>query len=613
MKRDATQTLNLAQLLPDCPLRYCFNNEGERIEASGNSPFLLDDPDSVWMIESGKVEIFTVAVGADGEPEGARSHFLSVDTGGYFFGMDLATYGMGSGFLVVGRMGTELRRLNRDRVRELAAIEPLRSRVAAVVDAWVYTMSKALVSEIPAVPRADLRLDPGEDGELVDDQKASARHGVIWLDVHRGALLYAGMEALFLEDETALLPITSSSWIEATNDPGVATELTAISSLSAMAEAPGSLWAGLDLFHETLCLCEFINKRLAAVDEINRLNTKAIYVSAVRQAAFRDLLSVLEDDVGDTEVPVSDEDAGAYFAACRLVGEAVGITMREHPEAAELSTNAERLVAIARTSGCRTRSVALRGTWWREDNGPILAETADGAPVALLPQGASAYVCVDPGAGTRRQVNARVAAELGDFATTFYRPLPPGPVDVWTLLRFGIFGLGRDLYLLIAMGLAVGMIGALTPFFTGKIFDVAIPQAERSLLVQFGAAVVLGALTAAAFQITQSIAVLRIQGRMDYTIQAALWDRLLDLPATFFRRFSAGDLADRAAGIRRIRSLLSGAGISAILGSLSSVFFVVLMFIYSGQLALVAMGLTAVFVGFSTAANYLQLRHHTPA
>ncbi len=610
MNLDATQTLHLAQLLPDCPLRYCFNNEGERIDASGNTPFLLDDPDSVWMVESGKVEIFTVAVGDDGEPEGARSHFISVEAGGYFFGMDLATYGMGSGFLAVGRMGTELRRLTRDRLREVAALEPIRSRVAAVIDAWVYTMSKALVSEIVPAPRANLRLEPGDDGQLADDQKASARHGVVWLNVHRGALLYVGMEALFLEDETALFPLTSSSWIEATNDPGEATELTAAGAVEALAgEAGGSLWGGLTLFHETLCLCEFINKRLSAVDEINRLKTKADYAFAVRRAAYRDLLSVLEDDVDGAEAPLGGEDAGAYFEACRLVGEAAGIVMREHPEAAEMKTNTERLVAIARTSKCRTRTVALRGTWWREDNGPILAETSDGAPVALLPQGASAYVCVDPGAGTRQPVDEDVAAQLGDFATAFYRPLPEGPVDVWTLLRFGIFGLGRDLYLLIAMGLAVGMIGALTPFFTGKIFDVAIPQAERSLLVQFGAAVVLGALTAAAFQITQSIAVLRIQGRMDYAIQAALWDRLLDLPATFFRRFSAGDLADRASGIRRIRSLLSGAGISAILGSLSSVFFVVLMFVYSGQLAFVAMGLTAVFVGFSTAANYLQLRH----
>ncbi len=36
---------------------------------------------------------------------------------------------------------------------------------------------------------------------------------------------------------------------------------------------------------------------------------------------------------------------------------------------------------------------------------------------------------------------------------------------------------------------------------------------------------------------------------MDYSIQAAMWDRLLDLPSTFFRGYSAGDLADRVGGI----------------------------------------------------------------
>src|SRR5690606_17129327 len=119
----------------------------------------------------------------------------------------------------------------------------------------------------------------------------------------------------------------------------------------------------------------------------------------------------------------------------------------------------------------------------------------------------------------------------GPFGAVFYRPFPDGPVGVFGLLRFGLLGLGGDAFRLVALGLAVGLLGALTPVFTGQIFDEVIPSAERGLLVQFGIGLLVAALVSTAFNMVQQIAALRIQGRMDYSIQSAVWDRLLNLPA----------------------------------------------------------------------------------
>ena len=68
---------------------------------------------------------------------------------------------------------------------------------------------------------------------------------------------------------------------------------------------------------------------------------------------------------------------------------------------------------------------------------------------------------------------------------------------------------------------------------------------------------------------TQGVATVRVQARMAASIQAAVWDRILNLPVNFFRKFSAGDLADRADGVDAIQDLVSGAGVAAILGSIS--------------------------------------------
>jgi ATP-binding cassette subfamily C protein len=137
---------------------------------------------------------------------------------------------------------------------------------------------------------------------------------------------------------------------------------------------------------------------------------------------------------------------------------------------------------------------------------------------------------------------------------------------------------------------------------------VAIPQADRAMLLGFAVALLLAAVGTSAFKFVQGVATVRIQARMGSSIQAAVWDRLMNLPVNFFRKYEAGDLADRAGGVDQIQELVSGAGVAAILGSLSGLFYVGQMFSYNLRLALAAIGLTIVYVGTTLTANYLQLR-----
>ena len=64
------------------------------------------------------------------------------------------------------------------------------------------------------------------------------------------------------------------------------------------------------------------------------------------------------------------------------------------------------------------------------------------------------------------------------------------------------------------------------------------------------------------FEVTRQFGVLRIETKLDARVQAAVWDRLLSLPAPFFRDYTA-DLAVRAMGINTIRQMIAGATISS--------------------------------------------------
>lgn len=618
---------------PESPLVEALRREGELIHASGNRPFLLDPKEKAWFVESGKVEVFTVALDANGEPTGARTHFCSVEAGALMMGMDLKAYAMGSGFLAVGRMGTRLRQVDRRQLRDLAADARCSGDLAAAVDGWIGTLSRSLIAAITPGPIVDVNLAEDESATLGNQQKARSAKGVVWLDVLEGNLLFIGMEELVFQQDRAkikpaahsmlvslkdlfeqakeqrvLFPISSDTWVEASNARDLATSVRTYASAAVVGES--GFWRGLDVFHQTLCQCEFINKRLATLDEFNRLRTKAEYSEAAREAGYREIAGVLEGAATGRYRVARGDGADLVFEAARLVGEAQGMTVKNHPEANRRANFGDRVAAIAKASQFRTRSVALRDDWYTSDAGPILGRwEKSGDPVALLPAGPSAYTAFDPKSGTSHKVNEEIAAQLAPFGLVFYRPFPEGELSAFGLIRFGARGLGSDALTLLVMGVALGMLGAITPYFTGRIFDGAIPQADRNLLVQFTLGLLVGAAVSTAFKLTQSLALMRIQGKMDYSIQAALWDRLMNLPSNFFRGYSAGDLSDRAQGIGQIRQLIAGAGVGAMLGSLSSIFYVFLLFKYSLLLAVVAVGLTLLYVSFTTTANYLQLRH----
>jgi NHLM bacteriocin system ABC transporter ATP-binding protein len=609
---DKTSAIPLSTILPSlaaqervsAPAR--LEDEGQLIEASGNTPIILDDPMSMYLLESGKVEIFTVAL-KDGEPHGARSHFLTVEPDQCFFGMDLARYGMGSAFLAVGKTGTKLRKIPIGRVAQLANEFGLSARIASLLDIWVTGMSHSLTKDIQPGPFTEISLGDRDPAVLDKARKARAAKGVLWLEIASGDLLFIGMGEIAFDAETVLFPVTPDTWIESTSEN---LSVRVLPRTTESVTNQKSLWLGLDSFHQVLCECEFLNKKLATVDEFNRLKSKARLSEAAREAAYSDIGAVLQSPGGRARDFVATGDVEPIFQACRLVGEAMGIEVKNPPQQRDNATYEDQVATVANFSRFRTRQVALRGDWWKHDQGPILGQIEETkAPIALVPKGPRSYEWMDPKTGLRTPITEKLASTLAPFGYAFYRGFADGELKALDLMKFGARGLKPEFVTLALMGVAMGVLGSLTPLFTGRIFDTAIPQAERSMLYQFAIALFIAAITTACFKITQSIAVLRVQGKMDYSVQAALWDRLLDLPSTFFKQFSSGDLADRASGISQIRNLVAGAGIGAILGSLSSVFFVVVMLMYSLPLALLGVVLTIVFVTFTTTMNYLQLRH----
>ena len=604
---ESSQTIFMPVLANEVQQRKWLEQEGTLVEVKGNEPFLLANANYIWYLIEGDIDIFTVAV-TEGKPQGARTHFLRILPGQCFFGLDPRRFGMESGFLVVGSQGTQLRRIEMNHLKTLATTPTSAKGVASLLDTWISGLSKSLVRDLTQQVSASVDLEVGVQATLDSKQKARSAEGLVWVNVFSGSLLFNDMATPVFKGTELPFPLSPESWLQPVSDEFDDAIFRPVSTLEALRQP--KFWEGLDVFHQVLCEIEFINKRLAAVDEYLRLQQKAAYSKRAAEAAYDAIGSVLSTESEGTGEFLELSDTAPLLRACKLVGASLDLEVQTLPGTSDRMTFVEHLAAIASASGFRTRTVVLRAEWWKEDNGPLLAQLEEtGTPVAILPTSARSSEYVDTKTGTRGKVDETFSARLNGFAQTFYRPFPDGQLSAFDVIRFGARGLKIDLRLLILMGIIVGIFGTATPYLTGRIFDAAIPQADRGMLFAFGFALFGTALATSLFKFTQGIATVRLQGKMEYSIQSALWDRLLNLPANFFRKYSAGDLSDRVNGVDAIQNLVSGAGIAAVLGSFSGLFYVVLMFTYNIRLALLAIALTLVFVGTTMLANYLQLRH----
>jgi ATP-binding cassette subfamily C protein len=552
-------------------------------------PFLIEDPAKVWIVEQGTVDVSLVPT-ENGEPVGPRLHVMRVEGGQAIFGVVPGAAGMHTALLAVPGAETAIRE---------AALADFRARqldiAPALLNQWILALARAAIAR--PFPASCEPLQPGRSVTLKQGQTASPREGVVvWV---RGGqeLIFPGLEAPLRSGQ--LFPVSPHAWLEAAADCVV----TVHDSESVLGE--DTAWEGVQSFHRASLACLLERGQVANKNEAARLQRKQRNDSARLDFALRQLAAVLRGGHARAALEGADEDA--WLLACRALEEPLGVRFQPHPDRGRgLEDPAQ---AIARASGLRVRTVVLSGKWWTWDAGPLLARRErDKRPVALLPASARSYHLYDPADGTSVRVDRAVAESLEPFARCFYRPFPPKHVGLGDVLSFGLWGCRRDLATMIAMALGAGLLALAIPVATGYIFDSLIPGAKRLQLLQAAAFLGVVAVSIGMFHVARSFAMLRLEGRMDASVQAAVWDRLLALPVPFFRDYTAGDLAQRGLGIMRMRQILTGSALASILSGVFSALSFVLLFYYNWKLALLAAALMVFAFCFVTLAGWLQVR-----
>lgn len=319
------------------------------------------------------------------------------------------------------------------------------------------------------------------------------------------------------------------------------------------------------------------------------------------------------DEKEDLQVTYSDSD-NVILETCILLGKKINVSIKAPENIGDLS-GFPLIEEIARVSKLRIRKIKLEGSWYKEDCGALLGFLkAEETPVALLPESPGKYILADLKTGRREIVSKEIAEELHPIGYMFYRSFPAEKINLKKLLSFSFQGVWKkDLLQLLLMGALGGALGTAVPIATGIVFDTIIPSSEKGDLLQIAFFLFAVALSTMIFQYLRLLATLRLEGKIDGSLQAAVWDRLISLPVPFFSKFSSGELAMRAMGIGQIRQILSGVTLDALLSGIFSVFYLLLLYYYDPRLAGYATLLVIIAIIISSNFAYRQIKYERNA
>lgn len=247
--------------------------------------------------------------------------------------------------------------------------------------------------------------------------------------------------------------------------------------------------------------------------------------------------------------------SAAHATGLRVSQERIDLTRREG--VTDVAVAARRLRVPA-------REVRLTGNWWKAAASPMVVQTVAGPRAgadtddpgtlwAAVPKGNSYLLLC---AHQQRRVDAQLAAQV-TRAWTITPALPARPARLREVLALGMRGTGRDLALMLAATVGIGLLGVVVPIASGAIVGSLVPQAATGRILAVGLLVILAVLVNAGLGLFQGVILARMTTRMDSRNTAIILERVLALPMSFFRGIQSGDLLSRIQGFDQLSGALS--------------------------------------------------------
>ncbi|CAH1655568.1 MULTISPECIES: NHLP bacteriocin export ABC transporter permease/ATPase subunit [unclassified Chelatococcus] len=540
-------------------------------------------------VETGALDIYL----ADPRRAGSHRHVLSVPAGEAVFPIAASSDFTLLGFPATGE--TRLRSLDLTALGQV--LDAGDGRAIDLVEAHVERVARAF-----AATTTGRTIDLTEQlGGLPKDVPARPNRGLLWLTVEEGLVRPDLAPEAALQPGALALPIAAAS-------PSGATAVGEMARVTCRTSQALAATGGLSEAFRS-----YGNRITAAIEGLMR--TEAVEAAEqiaeapeqMRLLTIKPFLGLISRDRRAAVADPKDPLASAFREVAAASGVALEDEVFDHCPPPNAPT-AERLSAFAHAAKMRLRPVKLTAGWWRNGGQHLIVfDREAGTPLAALARTGwrHGYDLVAPDG--KPWTARHGAARCSEYGYVVQRPLPAEPINGYGLLRFSA-RLATPLAIpALTIALVIGLLGLITPIGTEILFETVIPASSHSMLLQLVAGLAGLGLGATAFELVRNFLLLRMATLVNADLEGAMWDRLLRLPAVFFRRYAAGDLALRAGAVNQMRDTIGGAVMNTLLSSVFSIASFGLLLYYAWKLALVALVLVCVQIVVTVVASVMMM------
>ena len=550
-----------------------------RIDIRQGEMFALDRGDGFFIVDSGSLTLFK----RNTDPNSSfrqQKRVTTIHAGGIMFG-NLSADNPDYMFESLALEDCEIRFVS---FTSLVFGDADLERLIDRVHGWVHQFSDLIHAEEsnPNSIKVDtlhpLTFGKGESFKVPGDS-------ICWLQVSKGRLRFCDQDSITLAQDSHYIPVGSHFWFTALEP----SQVRCLSDLP-MDQLP-RIGESIGLFQSAILR----EMELLELQEEESESERLARASGIQDGIITESIGLLNGVLEKTSAVQYPEDP--LMACLSCIGSRINLEFLP-PSKSEDLNRVNYVEAICRTSKVRYRHVKLRFKWWLHDNGPLLAffkGPGDGSgdmedrSVVLLPsnKGAFGQEIFHPAGGATRQLTQEDIDQLDEDALMFYRPYPDHATSFLDLGKWAASTFRGSLGLLLGISVLISLLGMLSPIFLGHIVDKAIPDGNVRMLWEMALCLLGVTVGSIAFSLGQGILTLRVKTGMTLHMQSAVLDRLLNLPLTFFKKFSSGDLLNRSMIISEISTDVSGVAIKGIFAGFSTGISILLLFYYSPKLAII--------------------------
>lgn len=263
-----------------------------------------------------------------------------------------------------------------------------------------------------------------------------------------------------------------------------------------------------------------------------------------------------------------------------------------------------------RPFGISYRTVELDQGWYHNAVGPMIGTLKEsGSAVVLRPGAFSGYWFIDPVTGKKKRLNRKTEALLDEEAICFYQPLPQKALTIADLLRFTAGQLSMSDIAIYLVAIAGGSaLGLLAPLFNKWLFGEVLESRSLQMLLALAGFMFCFSISNLFYGMFQSLVTTRISIKQNIAVQAAVMNRILSLPADFFRTYSSGELQQRSNYVQNLCSLLFSSIGGVGMTSLFSLIYLGQIFAFAPTLVVPSLLITLTTLALTLITTFAQMK-----